>query len=252
MTVQTKLAAMRTISNLAVFFAACVLLLDCSLLAQQANEGKGDPGRKSGLVFSCVALGEIPDEALFYRDGENYMPLELFPGTRSAPMPLRNPGVFSLFVAEEADEKTTYREVGRSSLIPGTRKLLFLLDEVSGTSELKLRIVAIDDSLDAFPAGSFRFFNLTSMRLQVKLAGQVSGIDAGKEEVVRSHVDENGAFVPFLIGDPKGKVIFETRLFGQPTGREMVFIGKPAKPGEMPKVKFLTQIIPRKLPVSPR
>ncbi|MDP4624908.1 MAG: hypothetical protein NWT08_07205 [Akkermansiaceae bacterium] len=203
-------------------------------------------------MFTCVALGEMPDEPLFYRDGESYLPVELFPGTRSAPMFLRKSEVFSLFVAKVTDEQTTYREVGRSKLIPETRRLLFLLDEVANAAEMKLRIIAIDDSLKAFPPGTFRFFNFTSTKLQVRLAGQVAGIDPGKMEVVKSRVDDQGAFVPFLIGDQKGKVIFETRLFGQPTGREMVFIGKPSKPGEMPKVKFLTQIIPRKLPVETR
>jgi hypothetical protein len=46
------------------------------------------------------------------------------------------------------------------------------------------------------------------------------------------------------VGDATGKIIFETRLFSQPTGREMVFISPPAKPDGLARVKFITEIIP--------
>jgi len=49
--------------------------------------------------------------------------------------------------------------------------------------------------------------------------------------------------IPFLIGYPKGEVIFETRLFSQPTGRDMILIGAPAQPGGRFPVKVLPQII---------
>ena len=88
-----------------------------------------------------------------------------------------------------------------------------------------------------------RFFNFSPTELQVKFAGQVSKLPASGMSLVKSNVSEKGGFIPFLIGHPKGGVIFETRLFSQPTGRDMVFISAPAQPGGRVLVKVLPQLI---------
>ncbi len=61
--------------------------------------------------------------------------------------------------------------------------------------------------------------------------------------LVKSNVSETSGFIPLLIGDPKGEVISETRLFSRPSGRDMVFIGAPAQPGGRVLVKVLPQPI---------
>jgi hypothetical protein len=55
---------------------------------------------------------------------------------------------------------------------------------------------------------------------------------------------KGGGFRPFIIGNAKGKQIFGTRLFGQPSGRELVFISPPLRrDSNSPRVKFVSQLI---------
>jgi hypothetical protein len=101
----------------------------------------------------------------------------------------------------------------------------------------------VNDALDVFPPGTIRVINFSSAELQVKFAGRAGKLPRGGMSLVKSNVSKKGGFIPFQIADPKGKVVFETRLFSQATGRDMVFIGDPAKPGDRLPVKVLPQLI---------
>lgn len=225
--------------------AACVLLLATwpALLRAQSDTGKPGP------EFSCLVWDALPIAAVFYRDGKNYLPLVFSPGNRSRLYPLKEATGLELYEkATGADGAASYKLVGKAPLVEGTRRILFLVDPVANATGLPLRIFGINDALDVFPPGTFRFLNFSSAALQVKFAGQVNKLPAGKVSVVKSNVSEKGGFLPFLIGDSGGKVVFETRLFSQPSGREMVFIANPAEPGGLARVKFLTEIIPPEPP----
>ena len=143
-----------------------------------------------------------------------------------------------------ADGALTYKLVGRAPLVGGARRMLFLVNPAPNAAGLPLRLYGVNDALDVFPPGTIRVINFSSAELQVKFAGQTSKLPRGGMSLVKSKVSKNGGFIPFLIGDLKGAVLFETRLFSQATGRDMVFIGAPAKPGDRLLVKVLPQLIP--------
>ncbi|MEI8036942.1 MAG: hypothetical protein WCJ14_01005 [Verrucomicrobiota bacterium] len=224
-----------------ILFAACLLLLaGCPALlrAQSAPD-------KPGVEFSCVVWEQPPISAVVYRDGKSYLPLVFSLGNRSQLYPLKESSAFELYEkAVGADGTTTYKLVGKAPIIAGARRMLFLIDQVANSTGLPLRVFGVNDALDVFPPGTFRFVNFSSAALQVKFGGETNKLPAGEMRVVKSHVSPKGGFLPFFIGDASGKIIFETRLFGQPSGRDMVFIGPPTKPGNEPMVKFLTEIIP--------
>lgn len=225
--------------------AACVLLLATypALLPAQAASGK------PGVEFSCLIWEPLSIDEVFYRDGKSYLPLEFSPGNRSQLYPLKDTTSFELYEkATGADGAATYKLVGKAPWIAEVRRMLFLVDPVPNATGLPLRIFSVNDALDVFPPGTFRFLNFSSATLQVKFAGQVNKLPAGEITVVKSNVSEKGGFLPFQIGDSEGKVVFETRLFSQPSGRDMVFIGNPAAHGGLAKVKFLTEIIPPEPP----
>jgi hypothetical protein len=228
------------------FSAACVLLLaicPALLRAQSATE-------KPGPEFSCLVWEALPIAAVFYRDGKSYLPLVFSPGNRSQLYPLKDAAALELYEkVTAADGATTYKLIGKAPWLAGARRMLFLVDPVPKATGMPLRIFGVNDALEVFPPGTFRFLNFSSATLQVKFAGQVNKLPAGEITVVKSNVSEKGGFLPFQIGDGDGKVVFETRLFSQPSGREMVFIGNPAEPGGLARVKFLTEIIP---PESPK
>jgi len=230
---------MKTPSLLLLLFA----LFSCALMValQAQDESPGDSG---SIQFSCVVWEPLPITAVFYRDGKSYLPLEFFPGNRSQLYPLKDAIALELYEkVTAADGALTYKLVGRAPLVAGARRMLFLVDPVGKASRLPLRLYGVNDALDIFPPGTIRFFNFSTAELQVKFAGQASKLPRGKMSLVKSNVSKNGGFIPFLIGDPKGAVLFETRLFSQPTGRDMVFISAPAQPGGRLLVKVLPQLI---------
>lgn len=223
-----------------LIFAGIFLLAACPvfLCAQPAPA-------KAAVEFSCLVWDSLALPEVFYRDGKSYFPLKFSLGNRSQLYPLEENTDLELYVQEVgADGVETYKLVGRAPLVAGTRRMLFIVDPAPKPADLPLVIFGVDDGLDVFPPGTFRFANFTAALLQVKFSGQTTKLPAREISVVKSNAPKDGGFLPFVIGDANGKVVFETRLFAQPSGRDMVFISPPAKPGGPPRVKFLTQIIP--------
>ena len=214
------------------------------MLARPQHLHAQSAGAKTAVEFCCVIWEPLPITAVFYRDGKSFLPLEFFPGNRSQLYPLKQGNALELFEkVTAADGEPTYKLVGKAPLVTGARRMLFLVDHVANASGLPLRLYGVNDALDVFPPGTIRFFNFSPTELQVKFAGQASKLPAGEMSLVKSNVSENGGFIPFLIANPKGEMIFETRLFSQPSGRDMVFIGAPALPGRRVPVKVLPQLI---------
>jgi hypothetical protein len=230
---------MKTQSLLRLFFALFSIALPVALQAKDES-----PGHSGSIQFSCAVWEKLSYPELFYRDGKSYLPLEFFPGNRSQLYPLKDGNALELYEKVTAEDgEVTYQLVGKAPLVAGARRMLFLVDPVANASRLPLKLYGVNDALDVFPPGTMRFFNFSPTELQVKFAGQVSKLTAGGMSLVKSNVSKKGGFIPFLIGDPKGGVIFETRLFSQPTGRDMVFISAPAQPGGRVLVKVLPQLI---------
>lgn len=226
-------------------FATCALLLaTCPALL------RAEPSGKPAAEFCCVVWEPLTITEVFYRDGKSYLPLEFSPGSRSKLYPMKEGDALELYEKSVAtDGATAYKLVGKAPLVAEARQMLFLIDPVpNAASGLPLRLFGVNDALDVFPPGTIRFFNFSTAALQVKFGGQASKLPAGEISVVKSNVSKDGGFIPFLIGDPKGEVVFETRLFSQPTGRDMVFIGAPATPGGRVLVKVLPQLISPELP----
>lgn len=228
---------------LVVLLAACPV----PLRAQSAPAG-GKPAAE----FSCLIWEPLPITAVFYRNGKEVVPLELSPGNRSRLYPLKETTGLELYtVVTGPDGKATYKLVGKAPLVAGTRRMLFLIEPVPQATELPLKIVGVDDSLDAFPPGTFRFFNFSALPLQVRFGGQTDSLPVDEVKVVRSNVPLNGGLLPIYISDINRKTLFENRIIAQPDLREMVFIRPPARPGASPKVKFVTEPIPAKPPTDP-
>ena len=235
------------------FAFSTVLVWACfaTLLCAQQQE------KKKGVQFSCMLWeGPLPQK-IYYQDGEDYREVVPYTSSRSLPHWLKKSKEFRLFTMSQLEAKDgkeqepVYTLVGQSKLLPGISPILFLLIPSQGEEGFKIRILALDDSLEGFPAGSFRFANFSAADLMVKFAGAVKKIPAREMTIMQSKIGKNGGMVPFLIGNEKGEKVFETRLFAQASGREIVFIGPPKKEGGLPSVRFLPQLLPQKLPPLP-
>lgn len=223
--------------------AACVFALITADLAAGAGEPSQD---EPGIAFSCLYWEGKPEEELLYQHGKSMVPLEFTGASRSRVFELPGKASFELFRhdTEVAEGKPSFKHLASAAVPRGTKKVLFLIIPFEGAAGMNYRIVAIDDSLKAFPRGSFHFTNFTSDPLVAKFDGQTKDIPSGKAVVMSPKPRPDGGFVPFEINNRRGESLYGTRLFGQPHGRELVFITPPLKKGGSPRVKFVSQLLP--------
>ena len=229
-------------AGLGMFFTAASIGL---LNAEPTNA-------KPSIKFSCAVWDPLPNPEIFYRDGKSFLPIQFMPGRRSELYPLKESSGLELYEkAVGPDGTIVHKLIGKAPLVTGARQALFLVDPTPTAAGLPLTILGINDTLDIFPPGTFRFFNFCPAELRVKFVGQVSKLAAREDTVVKSNVSKKGGFLPFIIEDSAGNIIFQTRLFGQPYDRKMVFISPPANGAKLPKIKFLTEMVPPAPPPPP-
>jgi hypothetical protein len=195
--------------------------------------------------FSCVVWKELSYPGIFYRQNERFLPLALLARERSEMYSLDGHETLELYIAKDQPSGEPGHElVGRAALPQGAKQLLFMIQEAPEGSKLPLRVFGMDDSLEAFPPGAFRFLNFTSLPLQVEFGGSTTKLPPQAIKVVRPEIPELGGFLPFIVKDAQGHIGFQTRLFGQPRGRKIVMLVPPTKQEENLSVLFLPQIVP--------
>lgn len=203
------------------------------------------PKAVKSVHITCVSWGKLSFDELYYREGQDYHALELIPNRRSKVYNIKGMSGLELYVKglNEAGD-VAYRLVGQSSWLPDSRRMLFfLVDSNAGTS---LQIMRIDDSLQAFPAGAFRFFNMSGLSLNVGFGTSVKALPAKSTQIVKPEIEYQGSFIPFLIVDNEGNKLYESRLIGYSNARKMVFIMPPAEGSKRVSVKFISQTLPRR------
>lgn len=229
-------------------------LLFTGPLAGQTDTGERPQREPAKVAFTCLLWEGPLDEQLFYRDGASFLPVKPAQKTRSAVCLLEQSSAFALYVKAQGHEPgaggegALYHLVGRCPLLPGTGQILFILFQEESGAGLQLRIHALDDSQENFPAGTFHLVNFSEESLQVTLAETAGQLLPQAALVVASGVTRAGGMVPFTITNEQDERIFETRFFAQERAREIVFISSPSAAGKRPKVRFLPQLIARKLP----
>ena len=208
------------------------------------------PQARSSIEFSCVSWEALPFSELFYREGSAYLPLEYRPKVRSQLYPLKGGHQALELYTKGLDEEgqLIYRLVAQAPIVAGTSRMLFFMQESKRDGGLPISMFGVDDSLTVFPMGSFRFVNTTNVRMQVLFPSARGELPARGMKVLAPEIPDLGGFIPLFVADMEGQIVFETRVFGQPRGRKMVFIQTPTKPGGKVRARFLSEIIPHEFP----
>jgi hypothetical protein len=227
---------------------ALFALLLAGGLSAQTDDGNEKPakGQKNKQQFTCLYWEALPIEKLYYRVGEDFKAIKFENSIRSQDYALKGMTSFELYrdAKDPKENELPYELLARTAIPTNSPQILFLVIPFKNEDAISYRVVAMDDSLAAFPRGTFRFANFTSQSLLVKFAGEVQKIPASKMTEMSCKPGKGGGFRPFIIGNSKGKQIFGTRLFGQSSGRELVFISPPERKGsDTPRVKFISQLI---------
>lgn len=228
---------LKPILSLSLWFIF-VLGLPMSLLGQDANS-KPKP---QNIKFSCVVWKNLSLNELYYQQGKEYLPLEPKRGFRSKLYPLKGETALKLFKKEiNSEGENVYELVGGANIMEGASEMLFLIEEVPGKRGLPLRVFGIKDSRSDFPPGTYRFVNFTQTNIRAQFGGGNHRIAPRGITEVQPQIPENGGLIPIRMISKK-EVIFETRLFSQPNGREMIFI-YPSTGARPVSVKFLSQLM---------
>ena len=224
------------------------IMLFGGVLSAQTDGGNENPGQgqKKKRQFTCLYWEALPTEKLYFRVGEEFKAIKFENSIRSQNYPLKGMSSFELYrdAKDPKENEPPYDFLSRTAIPTNSPQILFLVIPFKKEDVISYKVVAMDDSLASFPRGTFRFANFTSQSLLVKFAGEVQKIPASKMTEMSCKPGKGGGFRPFIIGNAKGKQIFGTRLFGQSSGRELVFISPPERAGsDTPRVKFISQLI---------
>ena len=214
-----------------------LLLLPLSAIDLRAQSGK--------MQFSCISWSKLPYEKVYYADGKKMLPLQVAVGRRSELQSISNAQSLKLFISNEnAEGKMEYKQVAEAALIASSKRMLFIVGKARDEATFPISLYGLDDSLASFPPGSFRFLNFTPLPLEVTFNGKSSRVKPKAVTLIKSRVAKGGGFLPFTVKLLDGRELFETRLYSQQRGREMVLIGPPPKGQKNLKIKFLSEVIP--------
>jgi hypothetical protein len=224
-----------------VRLTALACLISGDLCYAQEGPGGDQPKPYKGKAFTAIALSEIPYENLYYRNGTKFIEIIWKKGRRSDPYPLSEATSLELFIDHD-DPKKPYLLVGKASLVPGTKKMLYFVGQNSSDKEgqLPLKLYGIDDSLTAFPDSSYRFINFAPVPLVVDFNKKRFAVKPGQPKVQKVSLSEAGEFTPFVVRTSKGKVLGGTRLFSHASNREMVLIFPPKKDSKRMDIRFFS------------
>ncbi|MEI8036941.1 MAG: hypothetical protein WCJ14_01000 [Verrucomicrobiota bacterium] len=236
-----------------------VLLVIFPLAIPPALNAKSeDSGHSKAIEFTCAAWEKLPYPELYYLHGKQYLQLELSAGQRSKVYPLKGVEALELFIRKVSaagsgisDAAPEYERVAMAPLLKGVKRMLFLIEASKDSKGMPLQLLGMDDTLETFPAGSFRFINQTPHLLRIEFAGVTRDLPQGALKVVTPDLPEAGGFLPAIIQNEDGRKILENRFFAQRTGRELIIISPPAAGRTELVMKFLSDTIPAS-PTTPR
>lgn len=212
--------------------------------ASAVNESAPSSDEVDGFEFSCLVWEPLALSELYYRKGAEFLPLKLTPGCRSPKYVIKGTSSLELHFQREGPEgQSEYRLVGLAPRIDHSDRVLFIIEEIEDSHGLPLQLIAFDDSLEAFPAGSFRFVNETPDSLRIVFGGESSELAVASSIVVPSAVGKSGGFLPVAIQDKLGSALLETRLFCQANGRQIAFIRPPKNAGGRLRVTYLSELL---------
>lgn len=186
-----------------------------------------------------------PYEKIFYRNGKDMVPLELVSDKRSELYEIGDVEFLELYVTEtKPDGSIEMKLVGRGQVPDKAERSLFILRYREKSKGLPILVIGMNDSLDVFPAGSFRIVNFTGQKLSVSIGEESQNIQPRKLVVIKPDIPEKGGLVSLVVSDKDGQPVFGRRLFGQTRSRQMVFVlvDEDAKRGV--RAKLLPDIIP--------
>lgn len=197
--------------------------------------------QSAAMAFRSLGLGvNLPD--LFYLHNNKDVPLPILEDTRSPFFPLAASREMEFYRIEKLQDGTLLRiPVAKAALPLGARVLLFVFS--SGPSK-NIVVEAMDESLAAFPGGSYRFLNRTEQRLEARVREQKMVIPEGGTSLLSSGGTGTTAFVQLLESGPqRPRILLSNNWAFSAETRTLVVVTPPIPPSSIPIVRRIGEPI---------
>ena len=204
--------------------AGLLILGLCCFLPIQANAQK----IVTGYQFRTFGWGVRMDDLYFARDGED-VKVKIYDGLRSPFLEFTEAETILFYRMEVDDEGVVIRTPVLTVPVAEAGKWPLLIFTPDEDVEGGLRCKAIADDLESFPQGSFRFINLTAVKLGIAMGDEMMVMEPRemKTMVVEAGDDPNEAtrFIRLVAETKSGPVrIYSNNWVVKPTQRTLVLI----------------------------
>lgn len=200
--------------------------------------------RENWIVTSISGIS--PDEKIedlkVSSNGE-YKDLDLYPATRSRLLKYTGPRQISFYRENKAlseDGEVTRKLVGQVKLDGEHSRYLLVFNRNPGETE-SYSIIAIPDSNEEFEAGTYRFLNLASFKIAVRIGESLHMLPAGSITDVTGDFDHGNYYQTLMLSivddsaDPvpaySGRVYFNQHM-------RMLYIIRPKIGGKVGRIEF--------------
>jgi hypothetical protein len=218
-------------------FALLGFLLVLPVHAQN-EQGEGVVRKR----FTLAAFEQVTDQQIYYRDGRKMMPVTLKLGRRSEEYKLKADHGLELYIQEiNADGESVHVLIGKPAKEKGYAKSLYLIDQ--SAQKGKLRIFEMNDSTENFPAGAFRFLNLTNLKIGIKLGSAAKVVAPGGISTLPVRIPKNQQFIPMAMYSSKRTLLAGSRMYCQAAAREFIVIYPPLHDKEKIRLRYLNQLL---------
>lgn len=220
---------------------------------------RAQDGAKPASMFTVYAIGDAPElKNLYYADGAGApAKLAFRVNGRSAPFKAGSPGKPLVFVRELVDPATGKKTYITAAEVawPGasaTKALLVFAVGTGADGVAAVRVMALDDGVEAFPLRTVRVFNATGRPLLAKVGSFEGAVPPGVSPpqaypVKSDDPTQIGSFpLAFALAEPgaEPRLLYSGHGEAWPLGRSLVFVLPPKEAGAGIQVRALTDAPP--------
>lgn len=216
-----------------------LLIILTLLVTNLCAQTPGPSPKQKGPLFRTLGLG-VNLEGLYYMDGKKDVPVQVTQNTRSEFFSLPSASPLEFYRIEKAADGSVVRiPVARAAVPEGSKLLLLVFSEGASKNTI---IETLDDSLAAFPGGSYRVLNRLNQPLDAVMMGQKTLVPAHGTALINVRGPGSTRFVQIsLAGTTPPRTILSNNWSYSEELRTLVIAAPSVPPSDTPLVARISE-----------
>lgn len=241
--------ALRTVMIHSMIHSPCVLLILALLAVDVCAQAPAPPPKQATPVFRTLGLGTSFTD-LFYMQEKKDVPVRVTEDARSEFYVLPSTSPVEFYRIEKGPDDSLKRIPVAKAVVPAPGKLPLFVFSAGPSGQIVIE--TLDDSLGAFPGGSYRILNRLDQALEAVVKKQKSAIPARGAAVIDARGSGTTVFVQlFTDAAPRPKLIFSNNWAFAEAVRTLVVVVPPTPPSKTPVVRRIPEPISSAQPPAP-